>query len=78
MDDEGRKAILVIVNGYYSNRIKEHSPELKKNHSDYSDPSQQFYIAPEVKALQTGFKPSKDLSVDYKKELGEALEAKYL
>ncbi len=37
---------------------------------------EQYYISPKVKALETGFKCPKDLSLDYKKELSDALMEK--
>lgn len=39
---------------------------------------EQYYISPKVKALETGFKCPKDLSLDYKKELSDALMEKYI
>ncbi len=40
--------------------------------------SRQYYISPEVKALEAGLKCSEDLSNDYKKEMKEELSGKYL
>ncbi len=40
--------------------------------------SNKYYISPKVKALETGFKCPKDLSLDYKKELSDGLMDKYL
>lgn len=40
--------------------------------------NEKYYISPQVKALETGFKCPKDLSLDYKKELSDALIEKYL
>lgn len=40
--------------------------------------SDKYYISPKVKALEIGFKCPKDLSLDYKKELSDALMDKYL
>ena len=40
--------------------------------------NEKYYISPKVKALETGFKCPKDLSLDYKKELSDALMDKYL
>lgn len=40
--------------------------------------SERYYISPRVKALETGFKCPKDLSLDYKMELSDALVEKYL
>ena len=40
--------------------------------------NEKYYISPKVKALETGFKCPKDLSVDYKNELSGALMEKYL
>ena len=37
-----------------------------------------YYISPEVKALETGFKCPEDISWDYKKEVIEGLSEKYL
>lgn len=37
-----------------------------------------YYISPKVKALETGYKCPKDLSLDYKKELSDVLIKKYL
>ncbi len=37
-----------------------------------------YYISPKVKALETGFKCPENLSLDYKKELSDALMEKYL
>lgn len=34
--------------------------------------NEKYYISPKVKALETGFKCPKDLSLDYKKELSDA------
>jgi hypothetical protein len=40
--------------------------------------SRQYYISPEVKALETGFKCPEDLSDDYKQEMKEGLSGRYL
>ena len=37
-----------------------------------------YYISPKVKALETGFKCSENLSSDYKEEILDALTEKYL
>lgn len=37
-----------------------------------------YYISPKVKALEMGFKCSKNISIDYKDELSDALTEKYL
>lgn len=37
-----------------------------------------YYINPKVKALEMGFQIPDNLSLDYKKELSEVLEEKYL
>lgn len=39
---------------------------------------EKIYISPKVKALETGSKCPKELSLDYRKELADALMAKYL
>ena len=38
----------------------------------------QYYISPEVKALETGFKCPTDLSEDYKEDYQTTLSEKYL
>ena len=45
---------------------------------DESASSRQYYISPEVKALETGFVCSEPLSEDYKKEIKEGLSEKHL
>lgn len=47
------------------------------SHEEVSQASK-YYISPKVKALETGFRCPKDLSVDYKEELSDALAEKYL
>lgn len=37
-----------------------------------------YYISPKIKALEMGFKCSKNISIDYKDELSDALTEKYL
>ena len=40
--------------------------------------AEKYYISPKVKALESGFKCPKDLSLDYKKELSDSAIKKYL
>ncbi len=39
---------------------------------------EKYYISPKVKALETGFECPEGLSLDYKKEMSDALIGKYL
>lgn len=75
LSEKDRNAILVIVNNY---KTKHSNNKLGDEHLSYNDPSQKYYISPEIRALQTNFKPSENLSLDYKNELGEALAEKFL
>lgn len=49
-----------------------------RKHRSVSSQESEYYISPKVKALETGFKCPMDLSLDYEKELSEALAEKHL
>lgn len=51
---------------------------LEKFKPKQSSAQQQYYISPEVKALETGFKCPSDLSEDYKEDYKKLLSEKYL
>lgn len=45
---------------------------------EVSEPAPAFHISPRIKALETGFSLPSELSDDYKKELSEIREKRYL
>lgn len=77
LDDEGRKAILVIVSGMSKNYEHKKSEKMKTSDDKHPNPKRLF-LTPEIRALEKGFKVSDDLSDDYKKELRDIRAKRYL
>lgn len=67
VDDWVNKVLLNIVVDYP-----------KKEEPTKEPAATAYYISPEVKALETGFKCPKDLSSDYKEEWSAVLAERYL
>lgn len=60
------EAVISVLNSFLDKiKTKEH-------------PKNKFYISPEVKALEVGFKCPEGLSEDYKEEKADALMEKFL